>query len=163
MKNIAVYAGTFDPITYGHVDLVERAANIFDKIIVAIAANSVKKPLFSLDERVDLTAQVLKRFQNVEVAGFDTLLLNFAKKHHANVILRGLRTVTDFDYEFQLASMNRNLNPAIESIFLMPAEKYMSISSSLIREIASLEGDVSAFVPEEAVAALKRKIGTYQG
>lgn len=157
MQNIAVYAGTFDPITYGHVDLVERAANIFDKIIVAIAANSTKKPLFSLDERVDLTTQVLQRMQNVEVAGFNNLLLEFAKKHHANVILRGLRTVTDFDYEFQLASMNRNLNPAIESIFLMPAEKYMSISSSLVREIASLGGNVSAFVPDQVAVALQKK------
>jgi pantetheine-phosphate adenylyltransferase len=157
MQNIAVYAGTFDPITYGHVDLVERAASIFGSIIVAIAANSAKNPLFSLEERVDLAADVLSRYQNVKVAGFDYLLLDFAKQHGANVILRGLRTVTDFDYEFQLASMNRNLNPKIESIFLMPAEKYMSISSSLIREIASLGGDVSAFVPELIVRALKNK------
>src|SRR5262249_42441225 len=105
MKNIAVYAGTFDPITYGHVDLVERAVTIFDKIIVAIAASSAKRPLFSLDERVKLTAEVLSQHSKVEVAGFDVLLLDFAKKHQANIILRGLRAVTDFDYEFQLASM----------------------------------------------------------
>jgi len=157
MNNVAVYAGTFDPITYGHVDLLERAVTIFDTIIVAIATSSPKKPLFSLDERVALTADVLSRFNNVKVSGFDGLLLDFAKNHQANVILRGLRTVTDFDYEFQLASMNRHLNPAIESIFLMPAEKYMSISSSLVREIASLGGDVSSFVPPQVVAALKNK------
>lgn len=157
MRNIAVYAGTFDPITYGHVDLIERAVTIFDQIIVAIAASSAKKPLFSLEERVGLTTQVLSRQQNVEVLGFDCLLLDFAKQHNANVILRGLRTVTDFDYEFQLASMNRNLNSTIESIFLMPAEKYMSISSSLVREIASLGGEVSAFVPVQVVQAMQKK------
>lgn len=159
MNNIAVYAGTFDPITYGHVDLLERAVTIFDKVIVAIAASAGKKTLFSLDERVHLTAEVLKNHQDVTVTGFDCLLLDFAKQHGANIILRGLRTVTDFDYEFQLASMNRQLNPAIESMFLVPAEKYMSISSSLVREIASLNGDVSAFVPEQVVRALKNKTG----
>lgn len=158
MKNIAVYAGTFDPITYGHVDLIERASSIFDKIIVAVAASSQKKPLFSLDERVTLSAEVLQQYKNVEVSGFDSLLLDFAKAHGANVILRGLRTVTDFDYEFQLATMNRQLNPSIESVFLMPAEKFMSISSSLIREIASLGGDVSAFVPKPVVLALQKKL-----
>jgi pantetheine-phosphate adenylyltransferase len=130
---------------------------LFDKIIVAIAVNSAKKPLFTLEERVALTAQVLARHPQVEVKGFDCLLLDFAKEHHAAIILRGLRTVTDFDYEFQLASMNRHLNPKIESIFLMPAEKYMSVSSSLIREIASLNGDVSAFVPSPVVRALRQK------
>ena len=159
MNNIAVYAGTFDPVTYGHVDLIERATTIFDSVIVAIAESSAKKTLFSLDERVQLTAMVLKDYQQVKVLGFDSLLLDFAKKHNANVILRGLRTVTDFDYEFQLASMNRQLNPKIESIFLMPSEKYMSISSSLVREIASLSGDVSAFVPGSVVAALNNKFG----
>src|SRR5262245_11582594 len=143
MNNIAIYAGSFDPITYGHVDLVERAATIFDGVIVAIAASPAKKLLFSLEERVALTANVLKNQKQVKVLGFDSLLLDFAKKNNANVILRGLRTVTDFDYEFQLASMNRQLNPAIETIFLMPSEKYMSISSTLVREIALLNGDVS--------------------
>ncbi|VVC75047.1 Phosphopantetheine adenylyltransferase [Aquicella siphonis] len=157
MKNIAVYAGTFDPITFGHVDLIERASTVFDRIIVAIAASTVKKPLFDLEERVQLTMAALSRFPNVAVSGFNSLLLDFARQHGANVILRGLRTVTDFDYEFQLASMNRHLNPSIESIFLMPAEKYMSISSSLVREIASLGGDVSAFVPEHVANALKMK------
>lgn len=157
MRNIAVYAGTFDPITYGHIDLIERAVTIFDQIIIAIAASPAKNPLFSLDERVTLITETLDRHQNVKVLGFNGLLLDFAKQHNANVILRGLRTVTDFDYEFQLASMNRNLNPTIESIFLMPAEKYMSISSSLVREIASLGGDVSAFVPTHVVQAMQKK------
>lgn len=157
MKNIAVYAGTFDPITYGHIDLVERAALIFDEVIVAVADNKNKKPLFSLGERVALTSEALKKHDNVEVLGFDSLLLEFAKKHGANVILRGLRAVADFDYEFQLASMNRFLNPKIESMFLMPGEKYMYISASLVREIASLKGDVSGFVPPFVVEALKEK------
>lgn len=157
MKNIAVYAGTFDPITFGHIDVIERAAAIFDHIIVAIAASPAKNPLFSLEERVELAKSVLNHKANVNVLGFNCLLLDFVKKHHANVILRGLRTVTDFDYEFQLASMNRNLNSSIESIFLMPAEKYMSISSSLIREIAALGGDVSTFVPEIVVKGLQNK------
>lgn len=157
MKNIAVYAGTFDPITFGHVDVLERATRLFDKIIVAIAASPRKAPLFSLEDRVKLAASVLERFPQVQVMGFDSLLLDFAHEHQANVILRGLRTVTDFDYEFQLASMNRHLNPAIESIFLMPSEKYMYISSSLVREIASLGGDVKAFVPEQVVNMLAKK------
>lgn len=157
MKNIAIYPGTFDPITYGHVDLVDRAATIFESVIIAIAANHNKKPLLTLDERVQLTKEALKNRSNVMVKGFDSLLLDFAKQHGANVILRGLRTVTDFEYEFQLASMNRRLDPAIETMFLMPAEKYMYVSSSLVREIALLGGDVTAFVPEEVVKALTKK------
>ena len=160
MKNIAVYAGTFDPITHGHVDLIERAARIFDQVIVGIAANPQKKPLFSLEERVSLSKEVLAAHQNVVVYGFNSLLLDFANEHGANVILRGLRAVADFDYEFQLASMNRFLNQDIESMFLMPAEKYMYISSSLVREIASLGGDVSGFVPPRVVDALRKKYGT---
>ena len=157
MMNVAVYAGTFDPFTYGHVDLIERAARIFDRLIVAIASNQNKNPLFSLEERVALGAQVLVNQPNVEVLGFDSLLLDFVKQHGANVILRGLRTVTDFDYEFQLASMNRFLNSDIESLFLMPAEKYMYVSSSLVREIASLGGDVAGFVPPVVMTALHKK------
>ena len=157
MKNIAVYAGTFDPITFGHIDLVERASRIFDQVIIAIAASPNKKPLFSLEERVELSKSALKHHQNIMVSGFDTLLLEFAKQHNANVILRGLRAVADFDYEFQLAGMNRSMNPDIESMFLMPAEKYTYISSSFVREIASLGGDVSGFVPALVVNALKEK------
>jgi pantetheine-phosphate adenylyltransferase len=160
MKNIAVYAGTFDPITFGHIDLVERAARIFDAVIVAVAASSKKQPLFSLNERVELAANVLSKYKNVQVHGFDCLLLDFAKQHSANVILRGLRAVADFDYEFQLASMNRFLNAAIESMFLMPSEKYMYVSSSIVREIATLGGDVSGFVPAVVVQALHKKINS---
>ncbi|TAK72754.1 MAG: pantetheine-phosphate adenylyltransferase [Gammaproteobacteria bacterium] len=157
MKHTAVYAGTFDPITYGHVDLIERAAHIFDHVIVAIAINQNKKPLFTLEERIDLAAQILSKYSNVQVSGFDGLLLDFAKQHGANVLLRGLRAVADFDYEFQLASMNRFLNHEIETMFLMPAEKYMYISSSLVREIARLKGDVTGFVPSAVVQALHDK------
>lgn len=157
MKNIAIYAGTFDPITLGHVDLIERAAKIFDKIIIGIASSHNKKPLFTLDERLVLTKAVVKQFKNVEVFGFNTLLLDFAKQHQANVIIRGLRTVTDFDYEFQLASMNRHMDAEIETLFLMPAEKYMYVSASLVREIASLKGNFSDFVPAEVALALAEK------
>ena len=140
------------------MDLVERAARLFDRVIIAIAANENKKPLFSLAERVQLAADVLRVYKNVEVKGFNNLLLDFAKSQQANVILRGLRTVTDYDYEFQLATMNRNLNADIESLFLMPAEKFMYISSSLIREIAALNGNVSGFVPPIVAQALHDKL-----
>ena len=159
MKNIAVYAGTFDPITLGHVDLIERAVKIFDKVIVAIAASPNKNPLFSLEERVSLTQDVLDTLNRVEVHGFNSLLLDFAKAQGANVILRGLRAVADFDYEFQLASMNRFLKPEIETLFLMPAEKYMYLSSSLVREIAALQGEVTGFVPPQIAKALLKKFG----
>lgn len=158
MKNIAVYAGTFDPITLGHIDVIERAIRIFDKIIVAVAASPSKKPMFTLEERVHLAADVLSSHANVEVQGFNSLLLDFAKQHDANVILRGLRTVTDFDYEFQLASMNRHMNPQIESIFLMPSENYMYISASLVREIALLGGELTGFVPKQVITALQNKV-----
>lgn len=158
MNNIAIYPGTFDPLTYGHLDLVERATLIFDQVIVAVAANESKKPLFSLTERVGICQQVFSHQPKVSVSGFDGLLMDFAKQHGAKVILRGLRTVTDFDYEFQLACMNRFMDPSVESLFLVPAEKVMNISSSLVREIAAFNGDVSAFVPPSVAEALKKKL-----
>lgn len=158
MKNIAVYPGTFDPITFGHIDLIERASRMFDRVIVAIAANAKKQPVFTLEERVDLARQVLQQYKNVEVAGFSTLLTDFAKQHGVNIMLRGLRAVSDFDYEFQLAGMNRRLAPDIESLFLMPAENYTYLSSSFVREIASLGGNVAQFVPEVVVQALNKKM-----
>jgi pantetheine-phosphate adenylyltransferase len=158
MKNIVVYPGTFDPITYGHLDLIERGSRIFDRVIVAIAANTNKKPFFTMEERVELAKQALTKFNNVEVYGFENLLMHFMKKHNANIILRGLRAVSDFDYEFQLAGMNRHLDSNIESMFLMPAESFTYISSSFVREIAQLGGEVTKFVPPVVVNALKEKL-----
>jgi pantetheine-phosphate adenylyltransferase len=157
-RNVAIYPGTFDPITFGHKDLVERAVRLFDKVIVAIAVNANKKPLFTIEERVSLAKDVLKEYKNIEIIGFESLLTNFAKEQGANIILRGLRAVSDFDYEFQLAGTNRHLAPGIETIFLMPSERYTYVSSRLVREISSLDGDVSRFVPEAVIAALKKKI-----
>ena len=154
----AVYPGTFDPITNGHSDLIERAANIFDKVIVAVAANPGKEPVFSLEERVTMAQTVLAEISNVDIVGFDSLLVHFVKQNNAQVILRGLRAVSDFEYEFQLAGMNRRLDSQIETVFLTPAEKYAYISSSLVREIASLNGDVSEFVHEKVVAELDRRL-----
>ena len=159
MNKTIVYPGTFDPITLGHVDLIERAARIFDQIIVAIAANQNKKPFFSLDERIELAKNVLKKHKKIKVMGFEDLLIKFMRDQKANIILRGMRVVSDFDYEFQLAGMNRHMAPDIESLFLMPAENYTYISSSFVREIALLGGDVSPFVPKPVVRALKRKLG----
>ncbi len=159
MSEIAVYPGTFDPITFGHMDLVERAARMFSRVIVAVAANSNKKPMFTLEERVALASTVLSKYPNVMVQGFESLLTDFMYDQKAKIIVRGLRVVSDFDYEFQLAGMNKHLAPDIDSVFLMPAESYTYISSSFIREIASLGGDVKQFVPEAVVSALKNKIG----
>lgn len=157
MKNTVVYPGTFDPITDGHSDLIERAARLFGTVIVAIAANPQKKPLFTLDERIHLAKSVVAHCPNVKVMGFDNLLTEFAKQQRANVILRGLRVVSDFDFEFQLAGMNHKLAPDLESMFLMPAEQYTYVSSSLIREVAKLGGDVSSMVHREVNKALKDK------
>jgi pantetheine-phosphate adenylyltransferase len=158
MNNIAIYPGTFDPITKGHSDLVERSSRLFDKVIVAVAAKPGKQPVFSLEERISLAQTVLGVYDNVEVCGFDGLLVNFAREKGANIIIRGLRAVSDFEYEFQLAGMNRKLADDIETLFLTPAEQYTYISSSLVREVASLGGDVSPFVHEKIVAELARKL-----
>ncbi|MDH3947351.1 MAG: pantetheine-phosphate adenylyltransferase [Gammaproteobacteria bacterium] len=158
MKITAIYPGTFDPITNGHVDLVQRACRLFDHVIVAIAAGSAKAPVFTLDERVALAQEVLTDCDNIEVCGFDTLLVDFMQEKGAQVIIRGLRAVSDFEYEFQLASMNRKLAPEVETVFLTPAEQFSFISSSLVREIANLGGDVSPFVHASVVAALNNRI-----
>ncbi len=150
----AVYPGTFDPITCGHVDLVDRAAPLFERLVVGVAASPAKGPALPLELRVQLAREALSAHPNVEVRGFDCLLAHFVQQVGAGVILRGLRAVSDFEYEFQLASMNRHLIPGVETLFLTPAEQYGFISSSLVREIARLGGDVSGFVPPAVAAAL---------
>ena len=155
--SIVVYPGTFDPITNGHTDLVERAARLFDRVIVAVAAGGAKQTAFSAERRVELATEVLAGVANVEVCGFDTLLVEFARARGAAAILRGLRAVSDFEYEFQLASMNRHLSPEIETLFLTPAEQFAYISSSLVREIAGLGGDVTSFVHPSVAAALSKR------
>ena len=156
MKTI-VYPGTFDPITNGHIDLIERASKLFDRIIVSIASSKKKSPLFTIEERISLATECLKHLPNVEIKGFDYLLVNFVKDCNADAVMRGLRAASDFEYEFQLANMNRALSPDVESIFLTPAEKFSYISSSLVREIASLQGDVTKFVPSNVADALVKK------
>ncbi len=148
MNTTAIYPGTFDPITDGHLDLIARASKLFDKVIVAVAINPGKAPLFSLEERVDMAMQTTDLYPNVTIIGFSNLLVECAKEQGANVILRGLRAVSDFEYEFQLAGMNRRLSPDLETMFLTPAEQYEFISSSMIREVAKLKGNVSSFVPD---------------
>jgi len=162
MSLIAVYPGTFDPITNGHADLVRRASSIFDQVIVGVSTvGGSKHAHFSLQERVELAEQAVKQYSNVKVQGFNGLLVDFAKQQNAKVILRGLRAVSDFEFEFQLASMNRQLDSSLESMFLTPAEEHAFISSSLVREIAKLGGDVSKFVSPAVVKALNNKAIEY--
>jgi pantetheine-phosphate adenylyltransferase len=156
---IAIYPGTFDPLTNGHLDLVERAAPLFEKLVVAVAESPVKGPSFPLAQRIELAHRAMDRIPNVEIRGFDTLLADFVREIGAGVIIRGLRAVSDFEYEFQLASMNRHLIPQVETLFLTPAEQYSFISSSLVREIARLGGDVSGFVHPAVRQALKQRFG----
>jgi len=156
--NTVIYPGTFDPITNGHTNLVERATRVFDKIIIAVAASPKKRPLFPLEQRVELSREVLSHLDNVEVIGFENLLAEFVREHQGTVILRGLRAVSDFEYEFQLADMNRRLVPQAESIFLTPDNHLSYISSTLIREIAALNGNVHEFVHPAVDAALKTRI-----
>lgn len=159
-SRLAIYPGTFDPITNGHIDLVHRASPLFERLIVAVAESPSKGPGFSLEERIELARIALADVSNVEVHGFSSLLAHFVEKTGAGVILRGLRAVSDFEYEFQLASMNRHLIPQAETLFLTPAEKYSFISSSLVREIARLGGDVSGFVHPVVQDALRRRWAT---
>lgn len=154
MTVAAMYPGTFDPITLGHVDLVRRACRLFDRVVVAIAVNPSKEPMFSIDERVQLATAAIGDLETVEVTGYDGLTVDFAKANGLQVIVRGLRAISDFEYEFQLANMNRHLTDEVETAFLTPTEKYTYISSSLVREIASLGGDISEFVPAAVNKAL---------
>ena len=156
---VAVYPGTFDPITHGHTDLVTRAAQVFDHVIVAIAESPHKTPFFSLQKRIDLTRSQLGDLDNIEIVGFSNLLVDFVRENGASVIVRGLRAISDFEYEFQLASMNRNLCEEVETMFLTPDEKFGFISSTLVREVARLRGDVSQFVGAEIELALKDQFG----
>ena len=155
---IAVYPGTFDPITLGHEDIVRRAANLFDEVIVAVAGSTNKRTLFSLDERVALAKSVFID-ANVKVLGFNSLLMQFVQEQGAQMVIRGLRAASDFEYEFQLAGMNRKLFPKLETLFLTPAEQYMFLSSSLVREVANLDGDVNQFVSPTVEAAILKKLG----
>lgn len=153
-----IYPGTFDPITNGHIDLVERASSLFDEVIVGIAASPNKKTLFVLQERVILTTSALSHLANISVVGFSGLLVDFAKQNQATILIRGLRAVSDFEYEFQLANMNRRLMPELESVFLTPSEENAFISSTLIKEIALHGGDTRGFVPANVFEALKEKL-----
>ncbi|MEE9354254.1 MAG: pantetheine-phosphate adenylyltransferase [Methylococcaceae bacterium] len=163
MKSGVIYPGTFDPMTNGHLDLIARASEIFDRVVVAVALSEDKSPLFSMEERVDQIVGEVSHLSNVDVSGFDTLLVSFAKQQGANVILRGLRAVSDFEYEFQLASMNRRLSHDIETVFLTPAEQFAFISSSMVREIAKLDGDVSSFVSPAIERALNDRFAERKG
>jgi len=155
----AVYPGTFDPITLGHQDLVRRASALFDQVVVGIAASEAKRPFFRLEERVRLAREAVEPYRNVSVEGFKGLLMDFVRAQKAQVIVRGLRAVSDFEYEFQMAGMNRNLYPDVETVFLTPAEQYQFISATIVREIATLGGDVSKFVQPQVVRALAQKVG----
>jgi pantetheine-phosphate adenylyltransferase len=155
-----VYPGTFDPITNGHIDLVKRAGQLFDEVIVSVAANPGKKPMFTLGERVELTRMALAEVENAKVRGFTGLLVHYLEEVDSRIILRGLRAVSDFEYEFQLATMNRHLTDQVETVFLTPTEHFTFISSSLVREVAELGGDVAAFVHPQVAAALKKKFGS---
>lgn len=155
MQNKVVYPGTFDPITNGHLDIITRAANLFPSLVVAVAKSSGKKPFFTLKERINFVEEAVLSLPNVSVVGFESLLINFVREQSAGIILRGLRAVSDFEYEFQLAGMNRKLAKDVETIFLTPSEDSMFISSSLVREIATFGGDVAKFVPEVVAKALK--------
>ncbi len=155
---VAVYPGTFDPFTRGHEDLVRRSALLFERVVVAIAQSHGKTPIFSLDERVDIAREILAPFTNVEVVGFDGLLMDFLRQRQARLILRGLRAVSDFEYEFQMAGMNRRLFPDVETVFMTPADEYMFISATMVREIAKLGGDVSKFVQPLVIERLRGKV-----
>ncbi|MGB9779250.1 pantetheine-phosphate adenylyltransferase [Caldanaerobacter sp.] len=154
---VAIYPGSFDPVTYGHIDIIKRGANLFDRLIVAVLRNPAKKPLFSIEERIELLKEVTKDIPNVEVDYFDGLLVEYARKVNASVIIKGLRMISDFEYEFQMALVNKKLNPSIETVFLMTSAKYGYLSSSLVKEIAQFGGCLSEFVPDVVAEKLVDK------
>ncbi|WP_133405356.1 pantetheine-phosphate adenylyltransferase [Parashewanella tropica] len=156
--NIAIYPGTFDPVTNGHLDLIARGSQLFDKVLIGVANSSSKQPMFDLEERVALVKKVTAQFGNVDVQGFSGLLVDFAKQHGANVLLRGVRTTIDFEYELTLANMNRALNPTLESVLLMPKSENSFISSTLVKDVVRHGGDISAFTHPEVVKAVKAKL-----
>lgn len=157
MGNLAIYPGTFDPVTNGHLDIIQRGAEIFERIIVAVASSRNKNPLFSLEERLEMLKKTTAQYKGVSVESFDGLLVDYARAQGARVIIRGLRAVSDFEYEFQLALMNRKLNPGMDTFFVMPSEKYVYLNSGLIKEISRLGGDISSLVPDEVLNRLKAK------
>ena len=161
-RRLAIYAGTFDPITQGHEDIARRASGLFDQVIVAIAASFSKRPFFDLEERAEMAREVLAPYKNIEVCSFDGLLMDFLHAKGAKVILRGLRAASDFEYEFQMAGMNRNLYPEVETMFLTPSEQFTFISATFVREIASLGGDVSKFVHPLVGERLNKKVAALQ-
>lgn len=157
MKRTAVYPGTFDPVTKGHIDLIERSLRVFDEVIVAVAANPKKLPLFSLSERISMLKDATSEYKNVVVEGFDTLLVDYVKEKGAAAIIRGLRAVSDFEYEMQMALMNRKLDSSIETVFMMPSEEYAYLTSTIVKEIASYRGNVRGLVPNGVAGRLKEK------
>lgn len=159
MRRVAVYPGTFDPVTNGHLDLVERASRQFDRLVMAILRHDEKQPVFSLEERMGLLRESVARYPNVEVDSFHGLLVDYAQRVGAQTIVRGLRALSDFEYELQMAMMNRRLAPGLETVFLMPSEAYAYLSSRLVREVARLGGDLTGLVPEQVVAALRQRLG----
>jgi pantetheine-phosphate adenylyltransferase len=163
MSQTAVYPGTFDPITLGHADLVRRASRLFDRLIVAVADSRAKQPFFTLDERVEMAREVVKDLPNVEVMGFSGLLMKFVQAQGARVVVRGLRAVSDFEHEFQLAGMNRDMYPDVETVFLTPGEQFMFISATIVREISTMGGDTTKFVPPLVAQRLKEKLKQREG
>jgi pantetheine-phosphate adenylyltransferase len=159
MMKKAIYPGTFDPVTYGHLDVVERAARLYDEVVIAVAHSREKAPLFSIDERVGMLKEAVHRYDNVEVDDFDGLVVDYAVRRSSKVVIRGIRMISDFEYEFQMALTNRKLNSEIETVFMMPKESYSYLSSKLIKEVAKLGADVSKFVPENVEKKLKEKLG----
>lgn len=162
MNRTAIYPGSFDPVTFGHVDIIRRATKIFDKVIVAVADNFMKKNLFSMDERLEMLKEATKDLGGIKVESFKGLVIDFAKKNNVNVLIRGLRVISDFDYELQMAMTNRRLNEEIETLFLMPSEGYSFLSSTLIKEASSLGADISSFVPKAVEDKIKEKLKNQQ-